>query len=135
MPVEFEERSHPFLYLVEQLSDDPSFIERRMFGCLAVYYGGKMQLVLAAQGESPWMGILIPTEREYHSSLVADFPALASHPVLGKWLYIAESTTEFEPTIAEIVKLIARGDERVGILPKPRKRKKQLAKQKKKSSR
>lgn len=114
---------HPFLYLAAPLAEDPSFVERRMFGCLAIYYAGKMQLVLAAQNEAPWMGVLIPTERKFHASLMKEFPALAPHPILGKWLYVAEATTEFEPTIMRVIRRIAERDERFGILPNLRRKK------------
>ena len=122
----FEERgfkSHPLHWVVESLWDEPSYLEKSMFGCRACYLHGRLMLVLASQDEDPWRGLLIPTEKEFHPSLLAEYPGVVVHPVLGKWLYMAEDSEEFEETAQRLVERISRADPRIGVMPKPRKRK------------
>jgi hypothetical protein len=76
-----------------------------------------------AAGEEPWRGVLVGTDRPHHASLRAEFPALAPHPVLPKWLYLPESNDDFEPVAARLVALSRRRDLRIGVAPKPKKRK------------
>ena len=54
-------------------------------------------LVLAAK-EEPWNGLLVCTSREFHAALIRDYPALQPHPVLPKWLYLAQACDGFEET-------------------------------------
>jgi len=39
--------------------EEPSYLKKSMFGCLAVYLHGRMMLLLT-EGEEPWNGLLIP---------------------------------------------------------------------------
>ena len=87
-----------------------------MFGCVACYLSGRLVLVLADRGE-PWQGLLIPRERSVHASILADHPSLRVHPVLGKWLYLADDTRRFTATAAAIVDRIQARDERFGVEP------------------
>ncbi|MBN20250.1 MAG: hypothetical protein CL678_03095 [Bdellovibrionaceae bacterium] len=113
-----------------------------MFGGLAAYLNGKMVCVLM---EDPgayeyrgkkfdfeiWNGILIPMERENHASLIQDFPALVSHPVLGKWLYLPMRAPSFEADSLKLSELIFQNDQRIGILPQTKKKKNTKKKKKK----
>ncbi len=122
----FEEKEfkpHPLHWVVESLWDEPSYLEKPMFGCRACYLHGQLVLVLASQDEDPWQGILIPTEKAFQQSLLAEFKELRIHPVLGKWLYLPEDSEEFEETAQRLVDKISRADPRIGVMPKPRKRK------------
>lgn len=107
-------------WAVEALLGDPSFIQKPMFGCLAYYIGGRLVLVTAAH-EKPWKGLLVPTSKEFHASLRKEIPALKKHPVLGKWLYLAESGDDFEENAGKIIWLIQSRDPRVGVEPGTRK--------------
>ena len=123
--------------------DEPSYFSKQMFGGLAIYFKDLMVLVLT---ESPgdrewrgrsynfdlWNGALICTSREHHKSLQASWPALISHPVLGKWLYMPMSHSEFESSISDLVDAIAQGDPRVGIVPGQKGRRKSRKKSSKK---
>jgi hypothetical protein len=115
-------RSHPLDWLLEPLQDQESYLRKKMFGCEAIYLNGRLMLVLAA-GEEPWNGILLATSREYHSSLQAEWKNLSSHPVLGKWLYLSQEDPSFETTGGAIVNSILKRDSRIGVEPKPLKRK------------
>lgn len=126
-------QNSPYLWLAEPLLDLPTAIKARMFGCDAVYAHGRLQLVLPPGDEDPWRGALICTDRESQASLLRDFPELAPHPVLGKWLYISEDNENFESTVMAVVGLMATDDQRFGVLPsqKPMRKKRASVKKKK----
>lgn len=117
-----ESKSHPYGWAVEPLADKAAFVARPMFGAMGCYYNGLLMLVLTAR-EEPWRGILVATERDQHAALLADFPHLAPHEILPKWLYLPETNDLFEATAARLVELILDGDPRIGVVPKKKKKK------------
>ncbi len=121
-------KSNPLSYLVEPLEEEPSFIQKPMFGCQACYLFGKLQVVLAS-GDAPWNGLLVATDRKYHAALIEEFPALLQHPVLGKWLYLAEDQDCFDQIAAQIIRKVAQGDARIGVEPQKKRRKKRTTTQ------
>ncbi len=112
---------HPHAWLWEPLEADASFVLGAMFGTKVVYLDGRLVLCFSAK-EEPWRGILVCTERGHHLSLMAEFPLLSPHPILPKWLYLAESADDFERVAGRLVLLARHRDPRIGIAPKPRKR-------------
>lgn len=112
---------HPHQWIWEPLLDEPTFLLRPMFGGKSAYLEGRLLLYFAAKSE-PWRGVLVCTERAHHDSLRAEFPDLAPHPVLPKWLYLPESADTFERTAARLVTLARRRDPRVGIDPPSQRR-------------
>jgi hypothetical protein len=115
-------RIHPYAWLWEPLESDPSFVLSQMFGTKVVYIDGRLVLCFAAK-EEPWRGVLVCTERDNHGSLVAEFPSLTQHPILPKWLYLAESSDDFERSGQRLVVLAGERDLRIGVLANPKKRK------------
>ncbi len=113
-------KQHRLLWTVESIMDEPSYLERSMFGCLAIYLHGRMVLLLS-EGEEPWNGLLIPTEHAHHKSLINEFNYILQHPVLKKWLYLPENIEDFESVASEIVHAIEMNDPRFGVEPKERK--------------
>jgi hypothetical protein len=113
-------KSHPLGWVVEPLVNDPSYLEKSMFGSRGCYLQGRLILVLASRKQEPWKGLLIPTAKEHHFSLLSQFPELTVHPVLGKWLYLPESLEDFEDLASTLVDLIAQNDPRIGVVPKPK---------------
>ena len=111
---------HRHAWLWEPLETDPSFVLRAMFGTKAVYIDGKLMLCFSARAE-PWRGLLIGTSLTHHSSLMAEFPALSPHPILPKWLYLPESSDEFERVAERLVALTRLRDPRIGVIPQPKK--------------
>lgn len=111
-------RAHPLQWVVEPLAEEPSYIEKAMFGCRGCYLHGRLVLVLAARGKEPWSGLLVPTERNHHQSLRRDYKNLIIHPVLKKWLYLPESNDEFEEAACGLVEAILANDPRMGVEPK-----------------
>jgi hypothetical protein len=65
---------------------------------------------------------LVCTGHEHHASIQAEFPALAPHEILRKWLFIDSTHEDFESTITAVAKQVANNDARFGILPKSQKR-------------
>lgn len=120
-------KAHPLEWLLEPLEDHPGYLRRKMFGCEAAYLNGRLCLLLT-DGEEPWNGLLVATGREFHPALIAEWKALKSHEVLGKWLYLPQSHQSFEATATAIVRAVRGGDPRIGIEPKPRKGKNRKAK-------
>ena len=114
-------------WLFESLEDLPGFVEKRMFGALAGYLNDLLVLVLCDSDE-PWRGVMVPAERENHAALIAAFPALSPHPILGKWLYLPEAAATFERDAEQIVERIHRLDPLIGTVPvrKQAKKKKRL---------
>ena len=105
-------------WVVESLLEEPSYIEKAMFGCKCCYLHGRLVLVLAARGKEPWHGLLVPTERMHHQFLRRDHKSLAIHPVLKKWLYLPESNEEFEEAARTLVESVLANDPRIGVEPK-----------------
>ncbi len=112
---------HPLQWLAEPLANEPSFVLKSWFGGRTIMLHGKHQLFLTTQGE-PWQGVLVCTFHEHQPSLLAEFPALKPHPVLGKWLYLSENSESFERDAQRLVKLVRAGDPRLGVAPSPRKK-------------
>lgn len=110
---------HRFQWLWEPLESDPGFVVRPMFGGKAVYLDGRLMCYFAAKDE-PWRGMLVATEHAHHALLVAEFPELAPHPILPKWLYLPESADGFERAATRLVSLAKRRDLRIGVTPKPK---------------
>jgi hypothetical protein len=103
------------------MEPDPGFVLSAMFGVKVVYLDGRLVLGFAAKDE-PWRGILVATEKAHHPALVAEFRSLAPHPVLPKWLYLPEAADDFEAAAGRLVTLSLRRDPRIGIVPKPKRR-------------
>lgn len=110
---------HRHAWLWEPLEDDPTFVLRTMFGTKAVYLDGRLVLCFST-GDDTWRGLLVATDQRHHASLCAEFPRLAPHRLLGKWLHLPESADEFETLARRVVALVRRRDPRIGVVPRPR---------------
>jgi len=110
-------------WILEAFAGRSSFFTKRMFGGLAAYLHGRLMLVLVEPtktGRWKWHGALVGTEHEHHLSLRADFPALAPHDFLRKWLYIDSTHEDFESTMEAVARCMAGNDRRFGVVPRPR---------------
>lgn len=114
-------RSFRHQWILNLLRSDPGLVERSMFGCRAAYSRGRLVAVLA-DGAPPWNGFLLPTERAHHEGLRARWKRLEPHPVLGKWLWIPETSPDFEETAEELAEEILRGHPMIGVTPQPKKK-------------
>lgn len=111
------------LWVVEPIQDEPSYIDKAMFGCRGIYLHGRLMLVICS-GAEPWNGLLIPTDHQFHAAIRKDFGTVKQHPVLKKWLYLPEASEDFESVAQDIVEAVRMNDLRFGVEPKERKRKK-----------
>ena len=114
--------AHRYAWLWEPLENNAPFDLRSMFGARAVYMGGRCQLLFFAK-KDPWRGVLVATDRQHHDSLVKEFPSLSAHPVLTKWLYLPETSGDFESTAQRLVTLVGRCDSRIGVESSPKEKK------------
>ncbi len=113
-------------WVLEPFERHSTFFTKRMFGGLAAYLFGRQMLVLVEPtrtGRWTWHGVLVCTDHAHHPSLRAEFPALAPHDVLGKWLYLDSTDPAFESTMTRVAARIASNDPRFGIVPAVRERK------------
>lgn len=113
-------------WILDEFDGHPTFRTKRMFGGLPVYLFDRQMLLLVEptkSGRWTWHGALVVTDREHHASLRAQFPALAPHEVLGKWLFLESSHEDFEETMSGVAGCIAADDPRVGVYSKPRRAK------------
>ncbi len=116
---------HPYAWLWEPLDADPTFVLRAMFGAKAAYLDGKLALCFVAS-EDPWRGLLVCTDATRHAALRREFPSLAPHAILPKWLYLPETADDFERTATQLVTLARHRDPRIGVVPKPKKKGRQV---------
>jgi len=116
-------------WLFEDFFESQNFEVKRLFGGVGIYYFGRMVSALMEDGDETtyrgidykvkiWNGLLIPTEKSYHQSLMCDLPGTIPHYVLGKWLYLPLQNEHYEETSIKFIKLIQKKDPRVGVLPK-----------------
>jgi hypothetical protein len=95
-----------------------------MFGCLAVYVGEKIVLILRDKREDRDNGVWLATTEEHHASLRCEFPNMRSIGVFGKpvtgWQVLPADAPDFEQAALRACELIAAGDPRIGKVPKGR---------------
>ena len=119
----------PFDFVLESLLPLNPRV-RPMFGAFAVYVGEKIMLVLRnKEGHEEANGVWLATKSEYHSSLKNIFPAMRSIYILSdgkaetEWQMLPFDADDFETSAVKACELILKGDERIGRIPKPRKKK------------
>jgi hypothetical protein len=107
---------------------------RPMFGCLAVYVGEKIVLILrdkpTADADN---GVWLATTQEHHASLQREFPNMRSIGVLGAkvtgWQILPADAPDFEESALRACELVLAGDERIGKVPGARNAKRGTRKQ------
>jgi hypothetical protein len=96
-----------------------------MFGCLAIYVGSKIVLLLRDRPDRPRdNGVWLATLCEHHASLRREFPHMRSIELLGKpvtgWQVLPADAPDFETMALHACELILRRDPRIGKVPKGR---------------
>ena len=122
MAAKTRKKEQPLRWVIESLEEERSYLEKSMFGCLAIYLHGRLSLLLTS-GDEPWNGLLIPTDHQFHAGIIQDFRDVMQHPVLKKWLYLPERAEDFEAAALSIVETIRTNDPRFGVDPKERTKK------------
>ena len=118
----------PFEFVLDAVaSANPT--TRPMFGCLAIYVGPKIVMVLRDKPGAPDNGVWLATTREHHDSLRVEFPGMRSIGVLGKgvtnWQILPAESPDFEECALHACELVLARDPRIGKVPparRPRKR-------------
>jgi hypothetical protein len=95
---------------------------RSMFGCLAVYVGDKIVLILRDRRDAVAdNGVWVATTEEHHESLRLDFPNMRSIQVFGKkvtgWQVLPVDALDFEEAALRACELIVARDARIGKVP------------------
>ena len=98
---------------------------RHMFGCLAVYVGEKIVLILRDKPSyAEDNGVWLATTIEHHESLRRDFPSMRSIRLLGKkvtgWQVLPADARDFEEAALRACEFILAGDPRIGKIPEAR---------------
>src|SRR5271154_4448313 len=114
-------QKNSLMWIFEPLDGDPKFFQRKLFSFDAAYLDDRLYLAVA-DGKEPWNGLLVCTSREHHAALRNEYPQLAPHKVLGKWLHLSLSHPEFETIALELAAMARKRDPRLGVESKPRKR-------------
>ena len=111
------------LWAFEPFQEEEQFYTKRMFGALAAYLDGRLVLLLAENGENtPWNGILVPTEKSYQETIQSEIKSLRPHEILPKWLYLPMSSPDFESDALKIGQKIYERDVRFGVEPQIKKK-------------
>ncbi len=113
--------------LSSQLPESQAPRTNPMFGCLAVYVGAKIVLILRDRRGNPVdNGVWLATTEEHHESLRGEFPNMRSIRVLGEkitgWQVLPVDSPDFEEAALRACELIAARDQRIGKVPKTRKK-------------
>lgn len=117
-------RPPPYEFVLDAL-ESLSPRTRSMFGCLAVYVGEKIVLVLRnKQDRADDNGVWLATTKDHHESLRREFPNMRSIALLGKevtgWQLLPCDAPDFEESALRACELITGGDSRIGKVPKGR---------------
>ncbi|HLX83034.1 MAG TPA: hypothetical protein VKR59_04010 [Terriglobales bacterium] len=93
-----------------------------MFGCLAIYVGEKIVLILREKPKYPDdNGVWLATTVEHHQSLKQEFPNMRSVGIFGKavtdWQVLPSTAHDFEEAALRACELVLAGDYRIGKIP------------------
>jgi hypothetical protein len=100
---------------------------RSMFGCLAIYVGNKIVLMLREkQKQKEDNGLWLATTEEHHKNLRREFPSMRSIQLFGKevtgWQVLPADAADFEEAAMRACELILARDPRIGKVPKSRRK-------------
>ena len=98
---------------------------RSMFGCLAIYVGDKIVLILRDKHDGTEdNGIWLATTEEHHQSLRREFPNMRSIRLFKKevtsWQILPADAQDFEEAALRACELVLAGDLRIGKVPESR---------------
>ena len=112
---------------------------RPIFGCLAVYIGEQIVLILRDKpADNRDNGVWLATTKAHHESLRREFPHLRSiqlfTPEVTGWQVLPADAEDFEEAALRACQLIAARDPRIGKVPKAKPASKPRAKRAAKSA-
>jgi hypothetical protein len=129
----------PHQFVLDALAGLEPFT-RPMFGCLAIYVGDKIVLILRDRPVHPEdNGVWLATMREHHASLRREFPSMRTIALLGEevtnWQLLPASAPDFEQAALHACELVIAGDRRIGKVPASRRKSRSAKSKSKKKSR
>ncbi len=122
----------PHEFVLDALASLSPFT-RPMFGCIAIYVGDKIVLILRDKPSSTGdNGVWLATTQEHHESLHREFPNMRSIRVLGKevtgWQILPVDAPDFEESAMRACDLVLARDPRIGKVPGSRRKPKKTLK-------
>lgn len=125
----------PFAFVLDKLAS-LSPHTRPMFGCLAVYLGERIVMVLRDKGPiDADNGVWLAFEPEREAEVFRAFPRLQAIEVFSAsvrgWRKLSSRSPEFEDDVLDACRRISAGDTLLGKLPGRRKSAPKRAKKKK----
>jgi hypothetical protein len=116
-----QRKAIPHQFVLDAIADIAPWT-RPMFGCLAVYVGEKIVLILRERPTHPAdNGVWLATVAEHHASLRLEFPNMRSIGLLGKdvtgWQVLPMDAPDFEQSALHACELVLAGDPRIGKVP------------------
>jgi hypothetical protein len=119
-----QRKAIPYEFVLDALADLTTET-RTMFGCVAVYLGDKIVLILRDRRNPPAdNGVWLATTEQHHKSLAGEFPSMRSIQLFGKgitgWQVLPADAPDFEQAALRACELIVARDPRIGKVPKSR---------------
>jgi len=116
----------PFSFIMDYLIPLEVTV-KSMFGMFAIYAGEKILMMLRQRNEHPERnGIWLAIDKEFTESLKTEFPSFAviyglpHKSEISEWLMLDSDAEDFESTAIKLCELIAKGDQRIGHIPRSR---------------
>jgi hypothetical protein len=110
----------PHAFVLDALAD-LSPATRSMFGCLGLYVGNQIVVILRDKPGDTDNGVWLCTTKEHHESLRREFPNMRSIQVFGNkvtgWQVLPSEAPDFEEAALRACELIAASDPRIGKVP------------------
>jgi len=111
----------PYAFVLDAIAPLSPYT-RPMFGCLAIYVGERIVLILRDKLAYPAdNGVWLATTKESHESLRREFPSMRSIELLGKpvtgWQVLPADASDFEAAALHACELVVAGDPRIGKVP------------------
>jgi hypothetical protein len=122
-------KAPPHEFVLEALAA-ADYHTKPMFGCLSVYLGERIVLILRDREEHrDDNGVWLATDHEHHESLRRELPSMreirlfseGGHPT--SWQNLPAESPDFEEEVLRACELVLHGDPRIGKVPKSRKTK------------
>jgi len=121
-----QRKAVPYEFVLDAIAELPTET-RSMFGCLAVYLGDKIVLILRDRRDyAADNGVWLATTEEHHRSLRSEFPNMRSIQQFGNvttgWQVLPADAPDFEQAALRACELILARDPRIGKVPKSRRK-------------
>lgn len=127
-------KSPPYPFVLEELASANPYT-KPMFGCLGIYVGEAIVLILRQREKDPENnGVWVATSVDRHEALRPELPSMKPIAIFGPgetdWQWLPEADIRFEEDVLRACALVRKGDARIGRIPKKKKPKALKAKAK-----